>query len=35
MMTSVKQKERVGGSLVIHLASAVVEDVPGCVTPSL
>jgi len=24
----------VGGSLVIHLASAVVEAVPGCVTPS-
>jgi len=34
MTTSVKQKERMGGSLVIHRASAVVEAVPGCVTPS-
>ena len=34
MTTSVKQKERVGGSLVVHLASAVVEAVLGCVTPS-
>jgi len=34
MTTSIKQKERVGGSLVVHLASAVVEAVPGCVTPS-
>jgi len=33
MMTSVKQKERVGGSLVVHLASAVVDVVPGCVAP--
>jgi len=34
VMTIVKQKERVGGSLVVHLASAVVEAVPGCVTPA-
>jgi len=26
--------ETVGGSLVIHLGSAVVEAVPGCVTHS-
>jgi len=32
--TNIKQKGRVGGSLVVHLASAVVEAVPGCVTPS-
>ena len=35
MTTSIKQKERVGGSLVVHLAVAVVEAVPGCVIPSL
>jgi len=34
MTTIIEQKERVGGSLVVHLASTVVEAVPGCVTPS-
>ena len=33
-MTSVKWKERVGGSLVVHIAGAVVEAVPGFVNPS-
>jgi len=33
MTTSIEQKERVGGSLVVHPAGAVVEAVPGCVTP--
>jgi len=32
LMTSVKQKARVGGFLVIHLTAAVVEAVSGCVT---
>jgi len=35
MITSIELKERLGGSLVIHLASAVVEAVPRCVTPNL
>ena len=32
MTTSIKQKERVGGSLVVNPAGAVVESVTGCVT---
>ncbi len=34
-MVTIELKERVGGSLVTHLASAVVESVTGCVAPSL
>jgi len=34
LTTSINQKERVGGSLVICPTGAVVEAVPACVTPS-